>query len=101
MALNPAKHFRIDHIKGALSPGRDADISVLVPEPYTYDAASSGNNVAGWSPFDGIRLPYKVAATYVRGTKVYDGKNVIVPAGTVQIVRPPQHHIISGARNGE
>lgn len=101
MALNPAKHFRIDHIKGALSPGRDADISVLVPEPYTYDAASSGNNVAGWSPFDGMRLPYKVAATYVRGTKVYDGKNVIVPAGTGQFVRPPQRHIISGARNGE
>ena len=96
MAENPARHFRLDHIKGALTPDRDADITVLTPETYIYDAASTGNNVAGWSPFDGIELPYKVAATYVRGQKVYDGKNVIATEGSGQFVRPPLRHIIAG-----
>ncbi|PJO49714.1 dihydroorotase [Brucella pituitosa] len=96
MAENPAKHFCLDHIKGALTPDRDADITILIPETYIYDAASTGNNVAGWSPFDGIELPYKVAATYVRGQKVFDGKNVIATAGSGQFIRPPLRHIIAG-----
>ena len=57
MAENPARHFRLDHIKGALTPGRDADITVLEPRERVYDASASGNNVVGWSPYNGIRLP--------------------------------------------
>ncbi|HVW91157.1 MAG TPA: amidohydrolase family protein, partial [Devosia sp.] len=30
MAANPARHFRLDHAKGALEVGKDADIAVLV-----------------------------------------------------------------------
>src|SRR6218665_154737 len=37
MALNPARHFRLDHQKGALEVGKHADIAVLTPEPYVYD----------------------------------------------------------------
>ena len=33
MAENPARHFRLDDVKGALTPGRDADIIVMTPEP--------------------------------------------------------------------
>lgn len=93
MAENPARHFRLDHIKGALTPDRDADITVLTPETYIYDAASTGNNVAGWSPFDGIELPYKVAATYVRGQKVYDGKMSSRPKAQVSL--SARHCVIS------
>lgn len=57
MAENPAKHFRLDHIKGALTPGKDADIVVLEPRDSVYDASASGNNVVGWSPYNDIRLP--------------------------------------------
>lgn len=96
MAQNPARHFRIDHIKGALTPGRDADICVLTPEPYVYDAAASGNNIAGWSPFDGVELPYGVAATYLRGQLAYDGKAVLNAPGSGRFLRPPQQHVISG-----
>jgi allantoinase len=88
MALNPARHFRLDHQKGALEIGKDADIAVLTPEPYTYDAAESGNNVVGWSPYNGIRLPFRVAATYNRGNRVYDGKTVLAAPGAGQFVRP-------------
>jgi allantoinase len=89
MALNPARHFRIDHVKGALEPGKDADIAVLTPEPHVYDAARTGNNVAGWSPFDGMTLPYRVAATYSRGELVYDGTTVLGAPGRGRFVRPP------------
>jgi allantoinase len=88
MALNPARHFRLDHCKGALQVGKDADIAVLTPDPYTYDAAASGNNVVGWSPYNGIRLPWRVAATYNRGTLVFDGKSVPAAPGSGRFVRP-------------
>ncbi len=88
MALNPARHFRLDHQKGALEVGKDADIAVLTPESYTYDAAESGNNVVGWSPYNGIRLPWRVASTYNRGNLVFDGKTVLAAPGAGQFVRP-------------
>lgn len=95
MAENPARHFRLDHVKGALTPGRDADITVLTPEETVYDAAASGHNIVGWSPYNGIRLPYRVAATYLRGQPVFDGKNVVAEPGTGAFVRPPLTRVLS------
>lgn len=89
MAANPARHFRIDHLKGALTPGRDADIMVLEPRETVYDAAVSGNNVVGWSPYNGIRLPYSVAATYLRGALAFENGTVTAAPGTGRFVSPP------------
>ncbi|ACE89383.1 MULTISPECIES: dihydroorotase [Rhizobium] len=97
MAENPAKHFRLDHIKGALTPGKDADITVLEPRESVYDASASGNNVVGWSPYNGIRLPWTVTATYLRGEKIAEGGKVLAEPGTGRFVRPPPRHIIAGA----
>ncbi|MBB3315319.1 allantoinase [Rhizobium sp. BK181] len=97
MAENPAKHFRLDHIKGALTPGKDADIVVLEPRETVYDAAASGNNVVGWSPYNGIRLPWTVAATYLRGKKITDGATVSAEPGNGQFVRPLPRQVIAGA----
>ena len=90
MAANPAKHFRIDHVKGALTVGRDADIAVMTPEPFTYDPAETGHTITHWSPYAGMRMPYRVAATYLRGTQVFDGKRVLAEPGHGRFVRPPQ-----------
>jgi allantoinase len=89
MALNPARHFRIDHLKGALEIGKHADIAVLTPEEHVFDASRTGNNVVGWSPYDGMTLPYKVAATYLRGQLAYDGTKVLAEPGKGRFVRPP------------
>lgn len=97
MSLNPARHFRLDHVKGALTPGRDADIIVMTPEPYTYDAAASGHNVVGWSPYNGITLPYRVAGTYLRGQQVFDGKDVLAQPGTGRFQRPLASRPVGGA----
>lgn len=88
MAQNPARHFKLDHVKGALEVGKDADIAVLVKRPRIYDAAASGHNVVGWSPYNGIELPYGVEASYLRGTLVFDGTNVVAEPGTGDFVRP-------------
>ncbi|EJT03025.1 amidohydrolase family protein [Rhizobium sp. CCGE 510] len=97
MAENPARHFRLDHIKGALTPGKDADIVVLEPRESVYDAAASGNNVVGWSPYNGIRLPWTVAATYLRGEKIAEGGKVLAEPGTGRFVRPLPSQVIAGA----
>ncbi|KKZ88208.1 allantoinase [Rhizobium phaseoli] len=97
MAENPAKHFRLDHIKGALTPGKDADITVLEPRESVYDASVSRNNVVGWSPYNGIRLPWTVTATYLRGEKIAEGGKVLAKPGTGRFVRPPPRHVIAGA----
>jgi allantoinase len=96
MAENPARHFRIDHVKGALTPGRDADIIVMTPESFVYDAASSGHNVVGWSPYNGMRLPWRVSATYLRGELAFDGAKVLSEPGRGRFVRPPLTHPIAG-----
>ena len=86
MAENPARHFRLGS-KGALEAGKDADITVLVDRPQVYDAARSGHNVVGWSPYNGITLPWTVAGTWLRGKQVFDGTNVAEP-GVGKWVRP-------------
>jgi allantoinase len=86
MAANPAKHFLLGQ-KGALEAGKDADITVLVDRPQIYDAARSGHNVVGWSPYNGITLPWTVAGTWLRGKQVFDGTTVAAP-GAGRWVRP-------------
>jgi allantoinase len=87
MAANPARHFRLGS-KGALEVGKDADITVLVDRPATYDAAASGHNVVGWSPYNGIRLPWTVDATLLRGKLAFTPGDVMAAPGTGRFIRP-------------
>ncbi len=95
MAENPAKHFRLDHIKGALTPGKDADIAVLEPKEMVYDASASGNNVVGWSPYNGIRLPWTVSAAWLRGEKITEGSKVLAEPGAGRFVRPLPRQVLA------
>ncbi|MBV9065930.1 MAG: allantoinase, partial [Methylobacteriaceae bacterium] len=87
LARNPARHFRLFE-KGALDVGSDADITVMKRAPYTYEAAASGHNVVDWSPYDGIVLPWRVEATYLRGEQVFDGREVLADPGTGRFTTP-------------
>ena len=73
LTANPARLFRIGHRKGAFAIGRDADFVVMAHDPHRYCAAASGNNFVGWSPYDGIELPYRPLATFQRGELIFDG----------------------------
>ena len=90
MAENPARHFRIDNRKGGIAVGRDADLTVLEPVPQVYDAKASRHSIAGWSPYDGIELPWSVTATYLRGALAFNGTDVLAQPGNGQFIRPPR-----------
>jgi allantoinase len=61
-----------------------------------YDAAASGNNVVGWSPYHGIRLPWTVSAAYLRGRKITEGQKVLAEPGSGSFVRPLPRQIFAG-----
>jgi allantoinase len=88
LALNPAVLFRITHLKGALEVGRDADVVLMRRDPYRYSAAASGNNFVSWSPYDGIELPFKAVATFVRGQCVAADGGVMADPGSGRFVSP-------------
>lgn len=75
-------------MKGALAPGRDADILVMAHDPHRYEALRSGHNFVGWSPYDGIELPYRPIATFRRGEAIFDGRQVAAAPGSGRFVQP-------------
>lgn len=88
LAANPARLFRIGHRKGAIALGRDADLVVMAHDPHRYDPSASGYNYVTWSPYEGMELPYRPVATYLRGRAIFDGKTVKSEAGEGRFVRP-------------
>ncbi len=93
LAHNPAALFRIAHGKGALAVGCDADIVLMRRDPHRYHAVDSGNSFVSWSPYDDIELPYRVVATFLRGTCVAADGRVVAEPGHGRFVRPrlPAH----------
>lgn len=90
LAQNPAALFRITHVKGALDVGKDADVVLMRRDPYKYDAAESGNNFVGWSPYNGLEMPFKVIETYVRGRCVAADGKVVAEPGAGRFISPPR-----------
>ncbi|MBN8997051.1 MAG: amidohydrolase family protein [Rhizobiales bacterium] len=86
-ALNPAKHFGFYPRKGFLGVGADADIAVMKLGATIFDQAKMTSTVK-WSPFHGRPLAATIAATFVRGTKVFEHGKVLVPAGFGQLLKP-------------
>lgn len=89
LAYNPARLFSIQHIKGALEIGRDADLAIVHKAPYVYDAQAGGHNFADWSPYDGLAVDYQVSATMVRGEWVFKEGQVLAAPGFGRFVCPP------------
>jgi allantoinase len=87
LAENPARLFRVSHIKGGLAVGRDADIAIARKEAYVYRAADSGHNFINWSPYDGRELSYRIVGTYLRGQPVF-GPDTMAQPGTGRFISP-------------
>ena len=82
----PAKFFGLWPRKGALAPGFDADIAILEQTPSRFDASSTRDGL-NWSPYDGETFAIRVAATYLRGQRVWDGTHVSGSPGTGRFIR--------------
>jgi dihydroorotase len=78
-SANPARRFGLGERKGALMPGRDADILVLDPAQTTRIANADQLSRAAYTPFDGMQVQGRLSAVYLRGVQVDDMK----PAGQV------------------
>lgn len=83
-SANPARIFGIDHRKGDIAVGRDADLVVFERSaPWTVDGAT-GESSAGWDAHDGLDVVGRVTRVYRRGQMVWtaaDGFRSERPAG--------------------
>lgn len=78
---SPARFFGLWPRKGAIAVGADADIAVISPESWQFDAKATHDGL-NWSPFDGDTFAYRISATYVGGALAYDGEAVLAQAGS-------------------
>ena len=86
LAHNPARHFRLDRTKGALTVGRDADFSIIDPDTAPWLVETS-QTVSDWSNYDRMELP-QVRETWLRGERIWDGSAVLNNGGDGRFVRP-------------
>lgn len=85
-SANPAQRFGIGNRKGSLSRGWDADILVLDPRLETHISHADQLSRAGYTPFDGMRVPGKLTAVFLRGEQIYQDGQLVVPAPTGTII---------------
>ncbi len=86
-AANVARHFGIDARKGSIRVGADADFAVLRPQKGTF-AASTMISDEKWSPYDGLPTAGRVAATYLRGRKIFADGAIVGAQPLGSFVKP-------------
>lgn len=87
LAQGPSEAFGLYDRKGTLAPGKDADFVLLERGEFAYDPASSLSGV-DWSSFAGQRLSVRVAETWLRGQRCWDGSQVTNEAGDGRFLAP-------------
>jgi dihydroorotase len=90
-STNPAQRFGIGERKGTLARGRDADILVLDPRLDTRIAHADQFSRAGYTPFDGMRVPGRLTAVYLRGTLIDESGRTTTPEPTGQVIGVTKH----------
>jgi allantoinase len=78
--------------KGAIRVGSDADLCVLERGDFVFDEASIQDRPEmRWSPYHGRKMRARVAATWLRGSLIWDGAAVLAKPGNGQFVRRQAH----------
>ncbi len=91
MAANPAQIYGLWPQKGALIPGFDADVVLYDPEPEGVITAEALHTLAGYTPYEGMRVKGRVVSTIRRGAfTVRDGRFVAEEGSGRYIPRDPQ-----------
>jgi len=71
LAEGPAQLFKLEHRKGALEPGRDADVVVFDPTRADPGAPRRIHAKCGWSAYSGLDFQGTVELTLRRGMVAY------------------------------
>lgn len=85
MSTHPAEKFQVRN-KGRIEEGYDADIAIMDPNESWVIDEKLFNSYSKLSPFHGKTVNGKIIGSYVRGVKVYDGKEVLVKPGFGEFV---------------
>ncbi|HEY0120820.1 MAG TPA: dihydroorotase family protein [Rhizobium sp.] len=85
LSERPAKFFGLWPRKGAIAVGADADITIVTPGDWTFDATKTHDGLH-WSPFDREDFVARPSTTFVRGQRVWDDDKVLGTAGTGRFV---------------
>jgi dihydroorotase len=92
-SANPAQRFGIGDRKGALARGQDADILVLDPRLDTRISHAEQLSRAGYTPFDGMQVPGRLTAVFLRGALIYEEGRLAVSAPAGAIIGASNHGI--------
>ena len=63
--------------RGFLREGYHADLTLVDLDRVTHARNAEVRSLCGWTPFDGMSFPARIAATWVNGALAYDGENVL------------------------
>ena len=90
-AAEPARYHGLDPKKGRIAIGGDADLMVMERGDFTFDQSKILDRPEfQHSAYHGRALRGRVAATYLRGRKIWDGEAVLASPGQGRFV-PRQH----------
>jgi allantoinase len=90
-AAEPARYHGLDPKKGSIAVGADADLLVMERGDFTFDESLIQDRPEfRHSPYNGRALRGRVAATYLRGRRIWDGTTVLAKPGEGRFV-PRQH----------
>jgi dihydropyrimidinase len=81
LCANPARIFGLEHRKGDIRAGLDADIVIYDPKPRSYIHAENLHNIAGYSPYEGHRLRGAVRTVLCRGKTVIENREFVGQPG--------------------
>ncbi|MEW9700255.1 dihydroorotase family protein [Paenibacillus sp. SI8] len=81
LADGPANRFRLNHLKGSLRPGLDADIVIVDDQQVWQVEANHLYSFSGWSPYEGLALTGVPLVTIRRGRVVFDRGEFGKPEG--------------------
>lgn len=91
LAGAPARFLGIDHLKGRLAPGLDADFVVFEEQEEWTVSAQNLHNKNCYTPLEGQRLVGRVREVYLRGKRIYrrrqDGDEKFAGPGVGQWVK--------------
>lgn len=83
MAAHPARLAGLHGRKGAIAVGADADLVVFDDRALATVEASAIRHRHALTPYAGTTLRGRVHATYLRGTKIFDGIDVAADRGAL------------------
>ncbi|HPR23917.1 MAG TPA: dihydropyrimidinase [Bacillota bacterium] len=87
-ASNPAKLFGLDHLKGAIEVGLDADIVIYDPKKnLTVNNKKNMHGDLDHTIWEGANLKGYPVATYSRGKLVFDGKKFVGEKGYGKLIK--------------